>query len=368
MSTPPPPSVPIDHPALDSAADAADPVGTGSADYPLLTLPQVLQLRSQNQTPAQQRNSIHAERRASNDRRISLPSSVRASYDGKRSQGPTPTVAEFPPDVKDDTQIPDIKGKGRGATMADDAQNKETMMNSADRFSRDLERGDMVLRDGDDDGRPARHSTVSGIGSALSDQSSDSSIMGEDVHADEDAWGPQHPCYPHLNPHVAPDSLHYAATRIIRIKRDWMLQGDLAPTFSNLYPEILDPAGLPEQEFRRIIETLNGELVPIFDPYSARNVMDAVLGLVTGWLWDDLGLTAAKKRLDRLERWIDDWNRDMRKTMGSQDGIMAPQIISLRQSGYMTVRSVFAWLASGLCLCFFYHRLAGMCPRPLFIY
>jgi hypothetical protein len=174
-----------------------------------------------------------------------------------------------------------------------------------------------------------------GIGSAVS--SSNSSIMGEDVHADEEAWGPQHPCYPHLNPHVPLESPEHTSTRIIRIKRDWMVRGDLAPTFSNLYPEILDPAGLSEQEFRRIIEKLNGELIPIFNPFSLRNVVDGVLGVVTGWLWDDFGLTAAKSRLNKLEKWIEDWNVDMEKAMGSIEGATAPKLISLRRTGYMSV-------------------------------
>jgi len=135
------------------------------------------------------------------------------------------------------------------------------------------------------------------------------------------------------------DSAEYATTRIIRIRRDWLLQGDLAPTFSNLYPEILDPAGISEQEFRRVIEKLNGELVPIFDPYSLRNVMDSFLGLVTGWLWDDFGLTGIKARLNHLEKWIDRWNVEMAKTLSSEDGMIPPKIISLRRTGYMTVRN-----------------------------
>ncbi len=184
-----------------------------------------------------------------------------------------------------------------------------------------------------------RHSTGSvgdGIGSAIS--SSNSSIMGDDVQADiGEEWGPQHPCYPHLNPHVPPDSVEYATTRIIRVRRDWLMHGDLAPAFSNLYPEILDPAGVSEQEFRRVIEKLNGELAPTFDPYSLRNMADSVLGVVTGWLWEDLGLTAIKKRLAALEKWIENWNTEMAKTMAHEQGLIAPRIISLRQSGYMTV-------------------------------
>lgn len=199
-------------------------------------------------------------------------------------------------------------------------------------YSGDLERGPQVLD-------PRRQSNLSaggdGIGSALS---SNSSIMGEDFQGDMgEEWGPQHPCFPHMNPHVPVHSPEYQATRIIRIHRDWLIEGDLAPTFSNLYPEILDPAGLSEQEFRRVIDKLNGELVPIFSPYSFRNVLDAVLGLATGWLWDDFGFTAVKARLKRLESWMDQWNKEMEKTVGSEEGATPPKLIPLRRTGYMTV-------------------------------
>lgn len=197
-------------------------------------------------------------------------------------------------------------------------------------YSQDLEQGPDVM-----DPRRSTASMGDGIGSAIS--SSNSSIIGEDVHPDDEAWGPQHPCYPHLNPHVPLDSPEHSSTRIIRIKRDWMIRGDLAPTFSNLYPEILDPAGLSEQEFRRIVEKLNGELIPVFNPFSLRNVVDGVLGVVTGWLWDDFGLASAKSRLNKLEKWIEEWNIEMAKSMGSLDGAMAPKLISLRRTGYMSV-------------------------------
>ncbi|KAL2255777.1 hypothetical protein VTK26DRAFT_2730 [Humicola hyalothermophila] len=203
---------------------------------------------------------------------------------------------------------------------------------SRDGFSPDLERGPDPLTQ--------RHSTasqLSGIGSVIS--SSDSSIMGDpDQPADNgDEWGPQHPCYPHLNPHVPVDSHEYTTTRIIRIRRDWLLEGDLAPTFSNLYPDILDPAGVSEHEFRRVIDKLNSELIAIFSPYDWRNILDNVLGLATGWLWDDLGFTAAKTRLRNLERWIEQWNAEMEKTVGSEEGIIPPKIVPLRRTGYMTL-------------------------------
>jgi hypothetical protein len=198
-------------------------------------------------------------------------------------------------------------------------------------FSKDLERGPDTF-----ESRPSNVSAGDGIGSAIS--SSNSSIMGEDVQPDfGEEWGPQHPCFPHFNPHVPVDSPEYTNTRIIRVRRDWLLEGDLAPTFSNLYPEILDPAGLSEQEFRRVIEKLNSELVSIFNPYGLRNVVDGVLGLVTGWIWDDLGLTGVKSRLQKLENWIDQWNKEMEKTVGSEEGLIPPKLVSLRQTGYLTV-------------------------------
>ena len=147
--------------------------------------------------------------------------------------------------------------------------------------------------------------------------------------AEELAWGPSHPCFPHMNPHVPLKSREYITTRIIRIRRDWMVRGDLAPTFSNLYPEILDPL-VEEQEFRDIIHHINKTLVEAFDPFSSRNWLDAVLGLLTGWLWDDLGGAGVKKRLRGLEKWIEEWNQGV----GAREGT---KIIPLRRTGYMNL-------------------------------
>ena len=147
--------------------------------------------------------------------------------------------------------------------------------------------------------------------------------------AEELAWGPAHPCFPHLNPHVPLDSDEYTTTRVIRIRRDWMVRGDLAPTFSNLYPEILDPL-LSEQEFRNVIAYLNGELVKAFDPFSLRSWFDGAMGLLTGWFWEDLGAPAVKRHLKRIEAWIDNWNREV----GEKDGV---HIWSLRQTAYMSL-------------------------------
>jgi hypothetical protein len=108
-----------------------------------------------------------------------------------------------------------------------------------------------------------------------------------------------------------------------------MLRGDLAPTYSNLYPEIVDPL-LPEEEFRTIIHKINQSLVTAFDPYRRRNWVDIALGLLTGWLWEDFAPVDVKKRLRELEQWLADWNRDV----GSQGGV---EIIPLRRTAYMSL-------------------------------
>lgn len=147
--------------------------------------------------------------------------------------------------------------------------------------------------------------------------------------AEELAWGPSHPCFPHLNSHVPLNSPEYIDTRIIRVKRDWMVRGDLAPAYSNLYPEILDPL-LPEHQFRKIVQKVNQTLVMAFDPYSKRNWIDGVMGVLTGWFWEDLGFGGVKKRLRDLEQWLADWNRDV----GNAEGV---KIIPLRRTGYMSL-------------------------------
>lgn len=145
----------------------------------------------------------------------------------------------------------------------------------------------------------------------------------------EYAWGPSHPCFPHPNPHVPLSSPLYNSTRIIRIKRDWMVAGDLAPTFANLYPEILDPL-ISEDDFRNIIKKVNDDLMAAFSPTSLRAWIDSLLGVATLWLWDDAGMTAVKAKLQGLERWLEDWNHNT----GAKEGV---KIIPLRRTGYLTL-------------------------------
>lgn len=364
--------MPLTLPSPDLTTDPAEPPGTGTGDHPLLTLPEV----HQNKRTLSNRASLHFERSAGSEQRVNLPRSVRHSYEGKRASitpspvSPLEDTAAGPSLLRATVELPEpndpipspvglsfepaITGDYQARTKLDKGKGKAIMSPHAtqtehDRggFSHDLERGM--------DGNPRFSTTsrVSGIGSAIT-SSDDSSIMGDpDQQPDTgEEWGPQHPCYPHLNPHVPIDSPEYASTRIIRVRRDWLLEGDLAPTFSNLYPEILDPAGVTEQEFRRVIEKLNGELIPIFSPYNWRNILDGVLGVATGWLWEDFGLTGVKARLKKLDKWIEDWNLEMEKSVGHVDGVLPPKIIPLRRTGYMTVSLLL--LVS--CL-----RLADMC-------
>lgn len=189
---------------------------------------------------------------------------------------------------------------------------------------------------------PSHTSLPEGIGPALS--SNNTSIIGSDGPAPNPAeeWGPQHPCFPHMNPHVPLASPLYRTTRIIRIRRDWMVAGDLAPTFSNLYPEILDPAGVSEPEFRKLVERVNAAIVPAYDPATWRNVLDGLAGLLTGWLWDDFGLAAVKDRLCDLEVYLEEWNKDIEAKAKGGLGT-APVIVPLRRTGYMNVRSFYRY-------------------------
>lgn len=151
----------------------------------------------------------------------------------------------------------------------------------------------------------------------------------EDDLQGEVLWGPAHACYPHMNPHVPIDSPLYQSTRIIRVRRDWLVAGDLAPAFSNIYPEILDPL-VTEEQFRALITHLNTVLVSTFSPWNRRHWLDAFMGLITGWLWDDLGLTSTKRELQRLDAWLEAWNRDV----GQAEGV---KVIPLKRTAYLNL-------------------------------
>lgn len=145
-------------------------------------------------------------------------------------------------------------------------------------------------------------------------------------------WGPAHPCFPHINPHVPLASPLIKTTRIIRIRRDWMIAGDLAPAFSDVYPEILDP-WMSEQDFRSLIQNVNEGLLQAFNPLGWRAWVDAVLGIATAWLWEDLGFTGAKSGVRGVEAFIERWNTEK----SGKDAESEVRIIPLRRTGYLSV-------------------------------
>lgn len=144
------------------------------------------------------------------------------------------------------------------------------------------------------------------------------------------AWGPSHPCYPHPNPHCLPTSPEYHSTRVIRVRRDWLASGDLYPQYANLYPEILDPL-VSDTEFRTLISNINARLKAAFDPFSTRAWVDAVMGAVTGFVWEDLGLTGRKRGERGLEAVLERWNAE-REREGKE-----VRVVGLRGTGFMSL-------------------------------
>ena len=114
-----------------------------------------------------------------------------------------------------------------------------------------------------------------------------------------------------------------------------MIAGDLVPTFSNIYPEILEP-WVSEADFRTLIQHVNEGLIAAFHPGGWRAWMDAVLGVATGWIWEDLGMSGVKSGVKNVEQWIEDWNG--RDSKGDEDGESdGAKVIPLRRTGYLSV-------------------------------
>ena len=147
------------------------------------------------------------------------------------------------------------------------------------------------------------------------------------------AWGPSHPCYPHPNPHIPLTSPLHDTTRIIRIPRDWTIEGDLAPTFSHTYPEVLDP-WVSESDFRTLIKSVNEGLIAAFTPYGWRAWVDTILGIATGWLYEDLGFSRVKKGARDVELLIEEWNGQRKMGLDKEDEDLV-KAIPLRRTGYL---------------------------------
>jgi hypothetical protein len=197
------------------------------------------------------------------------------------------------------------------------------------------------LETGDGNGRLKRTPSKITLPAAFGDQRpSTADEHNAEFDAGQFEWGPEHPCFPHSNPHVPLDSPLYASTRVIRVPRDWLIAGDLAPTFANVYPQVLEPF-MAEAEFRNVVGYINDEVLSAFNPFGWRSWLDSALGVLTLWLWDDWGLTGVKSKLRRLEEWIERWNRDV----GEREGV---RIVPLRRTAYMTVCSFHSFAQKGL--------------------
>jgi hypothetical protein len=86
-----------------------------------------------------------------------------------------------------------------------------------------------------------------------------------------------------------------------------------------------------DEDFRSLISNINARLKETFDPYSTRAAVDAVLGAVTGYMWDTLGLTGAKKGMKALETFVDKWNAERARQEKEV------KLVQLRRTGFMTL-------------------------------
>ncbi|CAN9323681.1 unnamed protein product [Alternaria alternata] len=257
----------------------------GRDEYPLLSLPEQ-RLSRQSPVPsslAVQRST--AEDSISGRTSIALPRDRRSQ---QLSQPPTP-----------------------GPAMASGANPRDSV-SPAPHVDKDIEAGrnhqHPQQQQQQQPGMLSRVSLPSSRRTSLGSRRSGSAGDDDADAASEFPWGPSHPCFPHPNPHVPLDSELYNTTRIIRIKRDWMTKDD----------------------FRILIKKINDTLIDAFDPFTLRACLDTVMGIATFWLWEDAGFTGVKKQLAELERWIEDWNRDI----GAKEAV---KIIPLRRTGYLTL-------------------------------
>ncbi|MCJ1257942.1 hypothetical protein MMC24_005770 [Lignoscripta atroalba] len=295
------PSVSFEH----SNPDQTLPLSAGKDEYPLLTLPE--QRRSRRGSP----NSLFAEHSAISDNpgsptRIAVPHHTHqhGHPQSSVSKGKQPIRYGAPPPSTMEGPLP----------VSSPVHSKELQV--------DLERGPRSIHS-----HPSHHSIRTNTTHASHRLPSPTNSI---------AWGPSHPCFPHPNPHVPLSSPLYKSTRIVRIRRDWTICGDLAPTFTNTYPEILSP-WVSEQDFRILITKVNEILIRTFDPWSTRNWLDGLLGLLTGWFWDDLGLTGVKKGVREVEGVVEGWNKERVDEGIDGDDEGEFKVISLRRTGFMSL-------------------------------
>lgn len=229
------------------------------------------------------------------------------------------------------------------AAIPQDSEDAPNDSNRASRVSLPLNRraSHKSFHSGRSASRDAKRTPIPGEGgapplppfnptAAASQEARRSQDTGDSGSEEDFEWGPSHPCFPHPNPHCAPEGDEFRSTRVIRVRRDWLQAGDLYPQYANLYPEILDPL-VSDEDFRFLVSNINARLKETFDPYSTRATVDAVLGVLTGYMWETLGMTGAKKGMKALETFVDKWNAE--KARKEQP----VKLVQLRRTGFMAL-------------------------------
>ena len=109
-----------------------------------------------------------------------------------------------------------------------------------------------------------------------------------------------------------------------------MFSGDLSPAFTNVYPEILEPY-IPEELFREVVGRVNEGLRDAFDPWNMVNWADALAGVVTGFVWEEVAGTRVKRKVEEVEGYLREVNRRLE---GRGEGV---RFVELRRCGYLNV-------------------------------
>lgn len=109
-----------------------------------------------------------------------------------------------------------------------------------------------------------------------------------------------------------------------------MEHGDLAPAYSNVFPDILEPH-VTEDQFRMVVSRVNALLQEAFDPWNMWNWVDAIVGLLTLWLLEEVAGTHVKRVLKDVESYLEGMNREL------ADAGQKAKFVPLRRSGYMNV-------------------------------
>ena len=248
--------------------------------------------------------------------------------DASRQMQPHPTQHEQPPipqgaDLESQTHQSVNRKPSRASLPLDRRPSRKSLYSNTSRAAPDADAPPIPSQQARYTASRTSHDSQPDAPSAADDDD-------DEEDDDEMAWGPQHPCFPHPNPHVAPSSPLARSTRIIRVQRDWLVAGDLYPAFQNVYPEVL-AEWVDEAEFRALIEAVNRMLERAFTPFHARAVLDAVLGVLTGFLWDDAGFAGSKAVVGEIEEWMDEWNKRKRQENSEV------RLIPLRRTGFLTL-------------------------------